>query len=217
MDVRCEEFVVRDRAALWEPPSLGGLLSAASQAPTVQCGASVKRTGLVDDAHAHEELSEPEGVDRDSAEQADILVVDDNAVNRNSIVRLLRTAGHSVISSDTAIGASRLVLRSGVKVVVADLNMPAMQGSSLLTVFRRNPRLDQVAVVLLSGVAAEELVEAASSVGADAAVSKLEMSTMLLPTVQRLLRRAQRPPQFSGKLSLPPSILNSAKKDSSVG
>jgi CheY-like chemotaxis protein len=148
----------------------------------------------------------------DQAEVADILVIDDNELNRNAIVRMLRKAGLSVISSDSAIGATRLVLRGGVSVVVADLNMPAMQGSSLLTVFRRNPRLAHVAVVLLSGVSADELVKAASEVGADAAVSKLDMSTQLLPTVNRLLRRASRPKQVSGKFSLLPSILNSGAR-----
>lgn len=145
-------------------------------------------------------------------EPADVLVIDDNALNRSAIVRLLRRDGLSVISADSAIGATRLVIRSGVSVVVADLNMPAMQGSSLLTVFRRNPRLAHVAVVLLSGVSADELVRAASEVGADAAVSKLEMTTMLLPAVHRLLRRALRPKQVSGKFSLPPSILTAEQR-----
>lgn len=153
-----------------------------------------------------------EVTEADAAEPADVLVIDDNALNRSAILRLLRKHGISAISSDTAIGATRLVLRSRVSVVVADLNMPAMQGSSLLSVFRRNPRLANVAVVLLSGVSAQELVTAASEVGADAAISKLEMATTLVPTVNRLLRRVQRPHQVSGKFSLLPSILN--KKDS---
>jgi CheY-like chemotaxis protein len=157
---------------------------------------------MLEDREAGDDQS-PDG----PVEPADVLVVDDNALNRTAITRLLRRDGLSVISTDSAIGATRLVLRCGVSVVVADLNMPAMQGSSLLTVFRRNPRLAHVAVVLLSGVSADELVKAASEVGADAAVSKLDMTTMLLPAVHRLLRRALRPKQVSGKFSLPPSIL----------
>jgi CheY-like chemotaxis protein len=173
----------------------------------------VKRSGIANQQALNELKALGEATDdiepSDQSEAADVLVIDDNELNRNAIVRMLRKAGLSVISSDSAIGATRLVLRGGVSVVVADLNMPAMQGSSLLTVFRRNPRLAHVAVVLLSGVSADELVQAASEVGADAAVSKLDMTTQLLPTVHRLLRRANRPKQISGKFSLPPSILNS--------
>ena len=142
---------------------------------------------------------------------ADVLVVDDNALNRSSIVRLLRKAGISAIATDSAIGATRLAVRSQVSVVVADLNMPAMQGSSLMQVFRRNARLRHVGMVLLSGVSAEELVSAASEVGADAAIAKLEMASTLVPAVNKLLRRASRPRQISGKFSLLPSILNKNK------
>jgi CheY-like chemotaxis protein len=183
-------------------------------------GDFVKRSRFVDDDTSGEpDSAADEDVTPDTSEQADVLVIDDNALNRAAIVRLLRKAGVSVISSDSAIGATRMVIRGGVSVVVADLNMPAMQGSSLLAVFRRNPRLAHIAVVLLSGVSAEELVEAASEVGADAAVSKLDMTTRLVPTVQRLLRRAIRPQQASGKFSLPPSILTttSSKKKDSTG
>ena len=143
---------------------------------------------------------------------ADVLVVDDNALNRSAILRLLRKNGVSAIATDSAIGATRLAVRSQVSVVVADLNMPAMQGSSLLQVFRRNPRLRHVGMVLLSGVSAEELVSAASEVGADAAIAKVEMATTLVPAVTKLLRRAARPTrQVSGKFSLLPSILNKSK------
>jgi two-component system, chemotaxis family, chemotaxis protein CheY len=139
---------------------------------------------------------------------ADVLVVDDHALNRAAILRLLRKAGISAIATDSAIGATRLAVRCQVSVVVADLNMPAMQGSSLLQVFRRNPRLCHVGMVLLSGVSAQELVSAASEVGADAAIAKIEMASTLVPAVNKLLRRASRPRHVSGKVSLYPSILN---------
>jgi CheY-like chemotaxis protein len=177
-----------------------------------------KRTGIAQNPELVEaELRETDGQGDGEQEQAQILVIDDNELNRNSIVRLLRSAGLAVIATDSAIGATRIVLRAGVSVVVVDLNMPAMQGSSLLSVFRRNPRLADIAVVLLSGVAAEELVAAASAAGADAAISKLEMATTLVPAVQRLLRRAQRPNQASGRISLPASIMAEQPKKRDAG
>lgn len=160
------------------------------------------------DIAAAADVDEPDG-DEDTL--ADVLVVDDNTLNRSAILRLLRKAGISAIATDSAIGATRLALRSQVSVVVADLNMPAMQGSSLLQVFRRNQRLRHVGMVLLSGVSAQELVTAASEVGADAAIAKIEMASTLVPAVTKLLRRAARPRQVSGKVSLLPSILNKNK------
>jgi len=139
--------------------------------------------------------------------RADVLVVDDSPIGRGSVVRLLRRAGISVLATDTPIGATRLIIRSSIKVVVVDLNMPAMQGTALLRLIRQHPRLAHIAVILLSGVSAQELVAAAREVEADAAISKLEMAATLVPTLNRLLRRAQRPLQVSGRVSLPPSIL----------
>jgi CheY-like chemotaxis protein len=146
--------------------------------------------------------------------RADVLVIDDSAIGRAAVVRLLRRAGISVMATDTAIGATRLIVRSSIKVVVADLHMPAMQGTALLRLVRQHPRLGHVALILLSGVGAQELVAAAREVEADAAIAKLEMGSTLVPTVNRLLRRATRPVQVSGPFSLPPSIL---VKKSSTG
>lgn len=157
------------------------------------------------------DLAGEDGEDGGEGTFADVLVVDDNALSRAAIVRLLRKSGISAIATDSAIGATRLAVRSQVNVVVADLNMPAMQGSSLMQVFRRNPRLRHVGMVLLSGVSAQELVSAASEVGADAAIAKVEMAATLVPAVTKLLRRVARPRQVSGKFSLLPSILNKTK------
>jgi CheY-like chemotaxis protein len=117
------------------------------------------------------------------------LVIDDNDVVRSSIARLLETAGMSVISAPTAIGASRTMLRSHVKVAVVDLDMPEMRGSALVELLRKHPKLADIGVVIISGVPAEELVSAAASSGADAAVSKLDMHETLVPIVSRLLRK----------------------------
>jgi len=146
--------------------------------------------------------------------RADVLVIDDSQIGRGSVVRLLRRAGISVLATDSAIGTTRLILRNSVKVVIVDLNMPAMQGTALCRLVRQHPRLGHVALILLSGVEAQQLVAAAREVEADAAISKLEMATALVPAVQRMLRRAHRPlQQASGPFSLLPSIL--VKKTSS--
>ncbi|HKP64145.1 MAG TPA: response regulator [Polyangiales bacterium] len=135
-------------------------------------------------------------------EPAQVLVIDDHQVSRNSVIRLLQSAGMSVVGASSAIGATRLAIRRGIQVAVIDLNMPAMKGSSLIQVLRKSPRLAHVGIVLLSGASDEELVTAAGEASADAAVSKLNMKDTLVPSVQKLLSRAARVPQQSGRFSL---------------
>jgi DNA-binding NarL/FixJ family response regulator len=137
-------------------------------------------------------------------EPAQVLVIDDQEISRNSVARLLRSAGISVIGAPSAIGATRLALRRGIQVAVIDLNMPAMRGSSLVRVIRKSPRLAHVGIVLLSGASDAELVMAAGEVGADAAISKLSMADTLVPAVQKLLARTSRIPQQSGQIAIRP-------------
>ncbi|HKU42187.1 MAG TPA: response regulator [Polyangiales bacterium] len=133
---------------------------------------------------------------------AQVLVIDDQQIGRNSVIRLLESAGLTAVGAPSAIGATRLAIRRGIQVAIIDLNMPAMRGSSLIQVIRKSPRLAHVGIVLLSGASDEELVTAAGEAGADAAVSKLTMKDTLLPVVQKLLARAARVPQQSGRFSL---------------
>lgn len=150
-----------------------------------------------------EERNDDAELDEDGLDEpVQVLVIDDHQISRNSVIRLLQAAGLTVIGAPSAIGATRLALRRGIQVAVIDLNMPAMRGSSLIQVLRKSPRLANIGIVLLSGASDAELVTAAGEASADAAVSKLTMKDTLVPAVQRLLARAQRIPQQSGRFSL---------------
>lgn len=128
----------------------------------------------------------------ESTEPAQVLVIDDNDVSRTSIRRLLERAGLSVIAASSPLGASRIIVQRHVKVAVVDLEMPEMRGSALVELIRKNRRIHQVGVVIISGVSDPELVKAAAESGADAAISKLDMVDTLVPTVNRLLRKVER-------------------------
>lgn len=119
-----------------------------------------------------------------------VLVIDDNEIALAAIRTLLEAAGVAVECLPTAIGATQMILRHGIRVVVADLNMPAITGSSLVTMLRKNPRLRDVAVILISGDPPDSLTRVAAQVGAAGSVSKQDMHQALVPMVQRLLRSA---------------------------
>jgi DNA-binding NarL/FixJ family response regulator len=154
------------------------------------------------------EAGEVEGTE----ESVQVLVIDDHQISRNSVIRLLQAAGLSVIGAPSAIGATRLALRRGIQVAVIDLNMPAMRGSSLIQVIRKSPRLANIGIVLLSGASDEELVTAAGEASADAAVSKLTLKDTLVPAVQRLIARAARVPQQSGRFSMIDKTISRIKR-----
>lgn len=117
-----------------------------------------------------------------------ILVVDDSDLAREHMCNLLEEAGYRVIALSSPIGSTRAILDNDVRAVVIDVFMPGMRGDRLALLFRRNPRLKDLGVVLVSGENAEELVRLSIESGADAVVAKSDLDD-LVPAVRRVLRR----------------------------
>jgi CheY-like chemotaxis protein len=117
-----------------------------------------------------------------------ILVVDDSDLARERMSSLLEDAGYRVIALSSPIGSTRAILENDVRAVVIDILMPGMRGDRLALLFRRNPRLKDLGVVLVSGESADELLQLSIESGADAVVAKADLND-LVPAVRRVLRR----------------------------
>ena len=118
-----------------------------------------------------------------------VLVVDDSDIALEGMLLELRDARIPAIGMPSAIGTTRSILRHGIRVVVVDVNMPVLTGNNLVSLFRNNPKLVGVKVVLVSGLPKPELLKLATECGADGVVEKDEIHTMLVATVRRLLPR----------------------------
>jgi CheY-like chemotaxis protein len=113
-------------------------------------------------------------------------VIDDSDVAREAMARALRSAGFEVFELPSAIGATAVVRRHAIDVVVIDVNMPQVRGESLARLLRSNPLFAKLGVVLVSGEPSEKIEELAASVQADAFVRKDESAGQLVDTVRRL-------------------------------
>jgi len=120
-------------------------------------------------------------------EPPQVLVVDDSDTALDGMIQALGDALIPAIGMPSAIGTTRTVLRYGIRVVVADVNMPVMTGNNLVSLFRSNSKLAGVKVVLVSGLPKPELVKMAAECGADGVVAKHEVDSMLVPMVRRFL------------------------------
>jgi DNA-binding NtrC family response regulator len=95
-------------------------------------------------AHAAHELPERTGR---------ILVVDDNARARQSMVEVLAVAGHDVVASASAIEALKIVERGAFDVIITDLQMPGMDGLAFIrTLAERNVEAQIVMVTAFASV-----------------------------------------------------------------
>ena len=81
---------------------------------------------------------------------ARILIAEDNAANLALVEYLLNAAGHEIMSATDGAEALHLARQSQFDLIISDLQMPAMDGYSLLAQLRDNPALRQVQVIALT-------------------------------------------------------------------
>jgi PleD family two-component response regulator len=115
-----------------------------------------------------------------------VLVIDDSDIDRQVIADLLSRAGYEVHGLPTPIGATRVARQLRVKLVIIDQNLPAMDGSKLAALFRKNPAMQSIRVVLVSGGDERAMSALAREAEIDAFVSKRMLHDELLNTVRRL-------------------------------
>ncbi|WP_406855901.1 response regulator [Alsobacter sp. KACC 23698] len=121
---------------------------------------------------------------------ATILVVDDSITTRTLEKSILEAQGYRVLLSVDGLDAlSRL--RSGealVDLVVADVEMPRMDGFGLLQAIRNDPGLADVPVILMTSRASQEDVRKGLELGARAYITKQNFDQReLLATIGQLL------------------------------
>ena len=126
----------------------------------------------------------------DRAAAATILVVDDSITTRTLEKSILEAQGYRVLLSVDGLDALNL-LRSGdavVDLVVADVEMPRMDGYALLQAIKTDPRLAPLPVILMTSRAAPEDVRRGLDLGAGAYLAKQKFDQReLLATIGQML------------------------------
>ncbi len=88
-----------------------------------------------------------------------VLVIDDDASVRETVVRMLRSAGHRVESADSGARGVELARHGSFDVVLSDLQMPGMTGLEVLGRLRE-ARVDSVFIVMTAFGTIESAIEA---------------------------------------------------------
>jgi two-component system, cell cycle sensor histidine kinase and response regulator CckA len=117
-----------------------------------------------------------------------ILVVDNHPVVLKFMRNLLEKEGHEVVTADSGLTALDILKTFTPNLGFIDLVMPNIDGEKLCRIIRKTPELKGMALIIVSGIAADEEIDF-TSFGADACIAKgpfHQMGRHVLEVVERL-------------------------------
>jgi DNA-binding response OmpR family regulator len=118
-----------------------------------------------------------------------ILVVDDEAAIRLVLERILQPHGYRVVQSATGREALETVAAEKPDLMILDLNLPDMNGEEICRRIRKDPDIQSIPIMILTGRSAEGLSVECLDGGADDYVSKPFDIKEMVARVKALLRR----------------------------
>jgi DNA-binding SARP family transcriptional activator len=123
-----------------------------------------------------------------SAEEArkNVLVVEDNVLNRELTNAVLKTAGYNVMVAKDGAEALMMIGRNRVDLMLLDVDLPFIDGHSLLKAVRENGL--EIPAIFISGLPGDEVEIKAFEVGAADFIRKPVKNNVLLARVSKALK-----------------------------
>ncbi len=118
-----------------------------------------------------------------------ILAADDSASMRQIIHFSLSSAGFNVVVADDGRDALAKLQAQPVDMLITDLNMPNLDGISLIREVRALPNYKFLPIVMLTTESSSDLKQAGKTAGASGWITKPFVAEQLVAVVNRFLSR----------------------------
>ncbi len=119
-----------------------------------------------------------------------ILVVEDSPTMRQLIsFAMKRVQNSKVIEATDGVDALKKLSQEKVDLILADINMPVMDGLKLLSLLRSNPSYKEIPVIMITTEGAEEDRKKALSIGANAYLTKPIQTQELIKLVNEFVNK----------------------------
>lgn len=118
-----------------------------------------------------------------------VLIADDDAVVRTFVQRVVEHASHEVLLADNGREALEIAQREDPDLLITDIHMPELDGTSLIAALRALPRHARLPIICLSSMSKPEEVSRLIELRIAAYVLKPVRPTDLLARVRAVLLR----------------------------
>jgi len=116
-----------------------------------------------------------------------VLIVDDAAAIRATVTIALQSAGYQVIEASDGNDALAKIAGKKIHLVISDVNMPGMDGITLLKRLKEQPLTKYVPVIMLTTEGSDEKKMQGREAGARAWIVKPFNPAKMLDAVSRLI------------------------------
>jgi class 3 adenylate cyclase len=127
--------------------------------------------------------------DRAAIQPSRILVVDDNASNRDLLARRLQRHGHIVLQAEDGASALAMVEKEVLDLVLLDLMMPGISGYDVLVRLKSDPQFRETPVIMISALSELDSIVRCIEAGADDYLAKPFDPTLLRARVGSSLEK----------------------------
>lgn len=125
-------------------------------------------------------------------EQITFLIVEDSPTMRQLLsFSLKRFKGCKIIEAIDGVDALKKLASEEVDMILADINMPVMDGLKLITIIRQNPKMKDLPIIIITTEGAEEDRQRGLKLGANAYITKPVQANHLLKTITDLFNSRQ--------------------------
>jgi len=115
-----------------------------------------------------------------------IMVVDDSNAVRQSLVFTLKSAGYEVVEAANGVDALNLMKEHAVGLFISDVNMPEMDGITLLKKIKEDKDYNHTPVIMLTTEASGSMINQGKEAGAKAWIIKPFQPEQLIDAVKKL-------------------------------
>jgi two-component system, chemotaxis family, chemotaxis protein CheY len=116
-----------------------------------------------------------------------ILIVDDSSSVRTVARMALREKGYEVVEAGNGQEALKVLQSDRCHLVISDVNMPVMDGITLLKEIKANPNYKFTPVIMLTTEAGEDKKQEGRAAGAKAWITKPFQPQLLVDAVAKLI------------------------------